>query len=209
MATPATINRILTINWHTSPSPPKSSRARSWRSYKKQMSTQAMFLQPTWEEVAVHSSWDVTDSSDDCMVKSVAVSPDATCILAVKNRTLCIFEGGSPGPSIEIDENESVYDSCWLPKMSSADPATCAFASTARGHPIHLWDGYTGALRATYKPYNHLDEIWPAHSVCFDLQSERVYAGFDRVSSGASHRLKLNRASDDQVLRFIPTGPAM
>ena len=31
-----------------------------------------------------------------------------------------------------------------------------SFVAACRDHPVHLWDAYTGGLRATYTPYNHL-----------------------------------------------------
>ncbi|TVU43925.1 hypothetical protein EJB05_03346 [Eragrostis curvula] len=49
--------------------------------------------------------------------------------------------------------------------MSLSDPATCVFASTSRGHPIHLWDATTGELRCTYRAYDAMDEITAALSI--------------------------------------------
>jgi hypothetical protein len=46
-------------------------------------------------------------------------------------------------------EGETVYDVAWYPGMSSAEPASCCFVSTARDHPVHLWCAYTGTLRGT------------------------------------------------------------
>ena len=35
-------------------------------------------------------------------------------------------------------------------------PSLPSFVSVCRDHPVHLWDAYTGALRASYTAYNHL-----------------------------------------------------
>lgn len=60
------------------------------------------------------------------------------------NAALCIKEGGL------------IYDSCWYPYMNSWNPATCCFLTTSQETPIHLWDAFTGELRATYRAYNQL-----------------------------------------------------
>jgi WD40 repeat protein len=57
---------------------------------------------------------------------------------------------------------ETVYDYCWYPYMRLSDPATCVYASSCRDHPIHLFDAITGRLRATYRAYDHLDEVSPS-----------------------------------------------
>ena len=67
----------------------------------------------------------------------------------------------------QIAEGESIYDFSWYPRMSSQQPETCAFISTSRDHPIHLWDAFTGQLRAVYRAYDAADEITSALSVAF------------------------------------------
>ena len=54
-------------------------------------------------------------------------------------------------------ESETVYDYAWYPGM--ADAASSCFAATARDCPIHLWDLVTGRIRATYRAYDHADEV--------------------------------------------------
>lgn len=61
--------------------------------------------------------------------------------------------------------------------MSSAEPATCVYVSTSRDHPLHLWDAFTGSLRATYRAYDHLDEVVAANSVCFNPGGNKLFAG--------------------------------
>ena len=83
--------------------------------------------------------------------------------------------------SVRVCEGDNVYDYCWYPLMHSAEPASCCFFSASRDHPMHMWDAYSGALRASYAAYNHLDEVIAAHSVAFDPSGERLYCGFERA----------------------------
>lgn len=76
-------------------------------------------------------------------------------------------------------EGELVYDYCWFPLMNSHDPVSCCFASTSRDHPIHLYDAFTGQLRATYRAYNSVDEVTAAYCVSFGCQGECLLAGFN------------------------------
>jgi len=65
--------------------------------------------------------------------------------------------------------------------MSSLDPATCCFVSTSRNSPIHLFDAYNGELRCSYRAFNHVDEVEPAHSVCFSEDGQKLYCGFNKA----------------------------
>lgn len=49
--------------------------------------------------------------------------------------------------------------------------------STSRDHPLHMWDAFTGELRATYRAYDHLDEVVAANSVCFNTAGDKIFAG--------------------------------
>lgn len=84
-------------------------------------------------------------------------------------------------PVVKCSESGLIYDYAWFPGMNSNDPATCCFASTSTRNPIHLWDAYTGELRCSYRPYNHLDEPVAAHSIGFDNFGEKLYCGFDKM----------------------------
>lgn len=64
--------------------------------------------------------------------------------------------------------------------MSSSEPATSVFVSTSRDHPLHMWDAFTGNLRATYRAYDHLDEVVAANSVCFNTAGDKIFAGAGR-----------------------------
>lgn len=71
-----------------------------------------------------------------------------------------VDQSGIAGESVlTVIEGETIYDYAWYPFMNSANPATCCFVASSRDHPLHLWDSFTGKLRATYRGYDHLDEV--------------------------------------------------
>eukprot|EP00741_Cyanophora_paradoxa_P016568 tig00020927_g15998.t1 len=132
--------------------------------------------------------------------KGAKWSPDGTCLLTCSEDTvLRLFElpqaisslasadrsGASPrAPSqlpvaLQCKEGECVYDYAWYPLMSSANPATCCFVSSCRDHPVHMWDAFTGALRATYRAYDQMDEIAAAFSLAFNLDGTKLFCGFN------------------------------
>ncbi|CAH8477390.1 unnamed protein product [Schistosoma bovis] len=125
-------------------------------------------------------------------------SPDGSCILTnshdnilrLFNLPSSIFENSSAELSFSepeemrsvlvMREKELIYDYCWYPLMCSADPISCCLASTSRRNPIRLWDAFTGVIRATYIPINHLGEVVSASSLSFSSNGQRLYAGFHR-----------------------------
>ncbi|KAI4898358.1 hypothetical protein NFI96_000663 [Prochilodus magdalenae] len=54
-------------------------------------------------------------------------------------------------------------------------------ASSSRDNPVHIWDAFYGDLRATFRPYNHLDELTAAHSLCFSPDGSQLYCGFEKT----------------------------
>ncbi|KAG9159385.1 hypothetical protein Leryth_010941 [Lithospermum erythrorhizon] len=64
--------------------------------------------------------------------------------------------------------------------MSVSNPDTCVFATTARDHPIHLWDAISGQLRCTYRAYDAMDEITAAFSVGFNPLGSKIFAGYNK-----------------------------
>jgi len=72
-------------------------------------------------------------------------------------------------PSLVIKETEMIYDHCWA--------GGGMFLSTGRYQPVHLWSGNTGQLQASYKCFNHLDEITHAFSLALDPSGEKFIAG--------------------------------
>ena len=65
--------------------------------------------------------------------------------------------------------------------MTSTLPQTCVFASSSRNSPIHLFDAYTGNIRASYRAYDQYDELAAALSLSFNNDGTRLYAGFPRM----------------------------
>lgn len=84
-------------------------------------------------------------------------------------------------PVLRMAEGDTVYDYCWYPKMNSLDPDTCFLASSSRDNPVHIWDAFYGQVRASFRPYNHLDELTAAHSLCFSPDGTQLYCGFDKT----------------------------
>ena len=119
--------------------------------------------------------------------KGVKVSPDGLCLLTNSDdHILRLFEVHSEQKQsstslLQAEEGGTVYDYEWYPFMSSADPTSCIFVSTSQDQPVHLWDAYTGELRATYRAFDHLDELTSAHSLAFNATGTKLFAGFDRM----------------------------
>lgn len=76
---------------------------------------------------------------------------------------------GGPPPS-----SASYY--AWYPLMTSSSPLTSLYV-TCRGHstPIHLIDAYTSNIRASYRPYNGVDEMEGPTVVQFSPDGSKVY----------------------------------
>uniref|UniRef100_G1RF80 Telomerase Cajal body protein 1 n=1 Tax=Nomascus leucogenys TaxID=61853 RepID=G1RF80_NOMLE len=84
-------------------------------------------------------------------------------------------------PVLRMVEGDTIYDYCWYSLMSSAQPDTSYVASSSRENPIHIWDAFTGELRASFRAYNHLDELTAAHSLCFSPDGTQLFCGFNRT----------------------------
>ncbi|KAK9936260.1 hypothetical protein M0R45_013109 [Rubus argutus] len=142
-----------------------------------------------------------TASNPNNFLKGVKWSPDGSCFLtSSEDNTLRSFAlpasaneyvngfsiaadaaADSYAASLVMNEGESVYDFCWYPYMSASDPITCVFASTARDHPIHLWDASSGQLRCTYRAYDAMDEITAAFSIAFNPSGTKIFAGYNKL----------------------------
>ncbi|XP_035223781.1 telomerase Cajal body protein 1-like, partial [Stegodyphus dumicola] len=121
-------------------------------------------------------------------------APDGSCILTCSDDNILrifnlppqIWEASQwediteMEAAVKIPEGEMIYDYCWYPFMNSADPSTCCLASTSKGSPVHLWDGFTGELRCSYRSYNHVDEIEPARSLGFTADGQKLFCGFEK-----------------------------
>jgi WD40 repeat protein len=81
-------------------------------------------------------------------------------------------------PALTYPTGDSVRTFAWYPRMDSSDPSTCCFVGASRDQPCHLYDAYTGLIRATYRPYNGLDEMESPTVVCFsDKDGSRLVTG--------------------------------
>ena len=67
----------------------------------------------------------------------------------------------------------------WFPLMSSASAESSVLLVSCGRNPIHLIDAYSGRTRATYKAFNHLEQLDSAHSLAFSPDGEKIYAGFN------------------------------
>lgn len=79
--------------------------------------------------------------------------------------------------AVTVREGENIYDYQWYPLMQSSNPATCVLATTSQYQPIHLHDAFDGHIRATYRCFDHLDEMVAAKSLCFSPNGDKLVAG--------------------------------
>eukprot|EP00521_Asterionellopsis_glacialis_P015655 CAMPEP_0195295812 /NCGR_PEP_ID=MMETSP0707-20130614/18113_1 /TAXON_ID=33640 /ORGANISM="Asterionellopsis glacialis, Strain CCMP134" /LENGTH=445 /DNA_ID=CAMNT_0040357133 /DNA_START=264 /DNA_END=1601 /DNA_ORIENTATION=- len=78
--------------------------------------------------------------------------------------------------ALAADGCDSVRSYAWYPHMNSADPSSCCFLSSSRDQPIHLVDAYTAKIRASYRPYNALDEMESPTVATFSPDGQRIVA---------------------------------
>jgi len=126
-------------------------------------------------------------------MKGCKWSPDGLCFLACSNDNVALLvntplqalkqmwsEPMELSVCLSVHEPETVYDFCWWPQMSSQDPATCCFVTASKDQPMHLWDAFSGSLRASYIALNSVFEIQSAHSVCFSPDGQQILGGYRR-----------------------------
>ncbi|XP_040271158.1 telomerase Cajal body protein 1 isoform X2 [Bufo bufo] len=149
------------------------------------------FSQQPW---ALTGAWAEYTSVPENFLKGCKWAPDGSCILSNSDDNILRLYNLPPelysaewdllqemGPVLRMSEGDTIYDYCWHPLMNSCDPASCFVASSSRDNPIHVWDAFTGDLKASYRPYNHLDELTAAHSLCFSPDGSRLFCGFDKM----------------------------
>ncbi|XP_038183507.1 telomerase Cajal body protein 1 isoform X2 [Arvicola amphibius] len=144
------------------------------------------YLTGSWSEFSTHS---------ENFLKGCKWAPDGSCILTnsadnvlrIYNLPPELYSEGEPVeyaemvPVLRMVEGDTIYDYCWYSLMSSAQPDTSYVASSSRENPIHIWDAFTGELRASFRAYNHLDELTAAHSLCFSPDGSQLFCGFNRT----------------------------
>ncbi|XP_019520505.1 PREDICTED: telomerase Cajal body protein 1 isoform X2 [Hipposideros armiger] len=140
-------------------------------------------------------SWSEFSTQPENFLKGCKWAPDGSCILTNSaDNILRIYnlpselyneeeqlEYAEMAPVLRMVEGDTIYDYCWYSLMSSAQPDTSYVASSSRENPIHIWDAFTGELRASFRAYNHLDELTAAHSLCFSPDGSQLFCGFSRT----------------------------
>ncbi|XP_035530972.1 telomerase Cajal body protein 1 [Morone saxatilis] len=139
-------------------------------------------------------SWTEYSNFPENYLKGCKWAPDGSCILTNSADNVLRVYNLPPeiysynwdllpemSPVLRMAEGDTIYDYCWYPKMNSLDPDTCFLASSSRDNPIHVWDAFYGEVRASFRPYNHLDELTAAHSLCFSPDGTQLYCGFDKT----------------------------
>lgn len=140
-------------------------------------------------------SWSEFSTQPENFLKGCKWAPDGSCILTnsadnilrIYNLPPELYHEGEQVeyaemvPVLRMVEGDTIYDYCWYSLMSSAQPDTSYVASSSRENPIHIWDAFTGELRASFRAYNHLDELTAAHSLCFSPDGSQLFCGFNRT----------------------------
>lgn len=139
-------------------------------------------------------SWAEFAAFPENYLKGCKWAPDGSCLLTnsadnvlrVYNLPPELYSSGwelipEMSPVLRMAEGDTIYDYCWYPHMNSLDPDTCFLASSSRDNPVHVWDAFYGEVRASFRPYNHLDELTAAHCLCFSPDGSQLYCGFDKT----------------------------
>ncbi|XP_021570290.1 telomerase Cajal body protein 1 [Carlito syrichta] len=140
-------------------------------------------------------SWSEFSTQPENFLKGCKWAPDGSCILTnsadnilrIYNLPPELYNEGEQVeyaemvPVLRMVEGDTIYDYCWYSLMSSAQPDTSYVASSSKENPIHIWDAFTGELRASFRAYNHLDELTAAHSLCFSPDGSQLFCGFNRT----------------------------
>ena len=141
----------------------------------------------------------IAESSDlqdkESFYQGCSISPDGLCLLTSTSSDSKLRLYNTPPVEAKPSENEdlsavadwktvlvaqggdTVRSYSWYPYMNSSDPGTCCFVATCRGQPVHLFDAYTGTIRASYRPYNALDEMESPTVVSFSSNGQHIFAG--------------------------------
>ena len=140
----------------------------------------------------------ISSSNDiDGLTTPCHFSPDGSCVLTstsdnhnllrLYNTPLAAYSPphdinhrSEPWNSVlNIHTGDSIRSYSWFPKMNSFDPSSCAFVASVKEQPVHLYDAYNGSIRATYRPYNALDEMESPNIATFTPDGSRIFtSGF-------------------------------
>ncbi|XP_026154432.1 telomerase Cajal body protein 1 [Mastacembelus armatus] len=155
---------------------------------------QQLALDFTQNPQMLTGSWTEYSTLPENYLKGCKWAPDGSCILTNSADNVLRVYNLPPeiysynwdllpemSPVLRMAEGDTIYDYCWYPKMNSLDPDTCFLASSSRDNPVHVWDAFYGEVRASFRAYNHLDELTAAHSLCFSPDGTQLYCGFDKT----------------------------
>jgi len=114
-------------------------------------------------------------------------APDVSCLftfgednlLRVMEMEHCNKFPASLRSTLHIRESDSIHGAAWYPGMKSVEPATAAIACVARDQPTHVWDAFTGLIRASYLGYDQMDELSTAYSVAWSPSAEHFVCGYE------------------------------
>jgi hypothetical protein len=165
-----------------------------------------------------------SDVAGDKFPQGCQFSPDGSCVLTATSHQIDLYntpyerantqdqtenensedrgDDTSPlpvaywNPVLTYPTGDTVRCYSWYPHMASSDPASCCFVGVSRDQPCHLYDAYTGRIRATYCPYNALDELESPTALCFANSGQQLLmSGFrtDRMV----HVFDVNRPGRD------------
>jgi len=160
--------------------------------------------------------------------KGCQFSPDGTCLLTARANKLELYNtiydddddddddenqhdetdsGGANDwkPAITCNSGDSIRSYAWYPHMNSNDPATCCFLGASRSSPVHLYDAYDGSIRATYRPYNGLDEMESPTTLCFVENGQKLVTGGLRTDR-LLHVFDVNRPGRDHAPPLLKLG---
>jgi telomerase Cajal body protein 1 len=137
------------------------------------------------------------NSTNQHYTKGALFSPDGTCVLSVVNavgihcyeipqdlygkeeisdeREITLLK-----PVIEIKTTSNIYDYQWNPYMSSYDPSTCFWISSAQNEPIKMFDAFNGTFKCSFRAYDYADELEAALSVSFSFDGQCIYGGYKK-----------------------------
>ncbi|XP_050443438.1 telomerase Cajal body protein 1 [Adelges cooleyi] len=116
-------------------------------------------------------------------LKGCKWSPDGTCVLTnSEDKFLRIFNLDVDDAdqcmglykTAQIKEGGTIYDYAWHPNVHANENLVL---STSNRSPIHLWNAKDGKLVATYRVYDHVDEVAHVNSLCFNWSGDEIYCG--------------------------------
>lgn len=85
----------------------------------------------------------------------------------------CAADAGALHTAARLPQTESIYSCACYPHFDVRDAGSTCVAASCRGQPVHLWDAFSGKNRATYRTYDHTDEVATAHCLCFHPCGDR------------------------------------